>query len=279
MQSVQAKVYTKAPGARDEPACRVRPDHRATGGADRVYGSMNIIRMAIQMTEAVSAYRARVRRFYYGVVLLAYGCPKCKGRLVMEREGSCRCGSCGHEFDPTTTFQRCLECGGRLKVEVRRYRCTQCGQIATSRFLFDGLVFDAEYFRTKMAESRTRRLQEKNLRQERISESRSLPAAPEPIDLSTIQGLLQALNGLTAGVELQIAVPDRARFDLSRYESHVRAQLRPYPVDFDEIPPLREDRRLDRIWRFIAIIFMAHAGLIEIHQDGLEIQVMRHETH
>jgi len=244
-----------------------------------VFGSMNIIRMAVQMTEAVAAYRARVRRFYYAVLLLAYGCPKCHGHLAMEREGACRCQNCGHGFDPTLAFQRCLECGGSLKVEIRRYRCTQCGQIATSRFLFDGRVFDAEYFRKKMAESRTRRLQEKNLRQSQVLETRSPPAAPEPIDLSTIQGLLQALNGLTAGVELQMAIPDRARFDLSRYESHVQAHLRPYPVDFDEIPPLSEDSRLDRIWRFIAIIFMAHAGLIEIRQDGLEIQVMQHEAH
>jgi DNA-directed RNA polymerase subunit RPC12/RpoP len=244
-----------------------------------VFGSMNIIRMAIQMTEAVATYQARVRRFYYAVVLLAYGCPKCNGHLTMEREGSCRCQNCGHGFDPTTTFQRCLECGGRLKVEVRRYRCRQCGQIATSRFLFDGLVFDAEYFRRKMAESRTRRLQEKNLRQERIPESRSLPAEPEPIDLSTVQGLLQALNGLTAGVELEVAIPDRARFDLSRYESHIQAHLHAYPIGFDEIPPLSDDVRLDRIWRFVAIIFMAHAGLIKIEQEGPEILVMHCEAH
>ena len=36
---------------------------------------------------------------------------------------------------------------------VRRYQCGQCGAEIRSRFLFDGLVFDAEYFRQKMAES------------------------------------------------------------------------------------------------------------------------------
>jgi hypothetical protein len=57
----------------------------------------------------------------------------------------------------TPAFQRCDACGGELAVAIRRYRCRQCGADATLRFLFDGLVFDAEYFRQKMYECRSRK--------------------------------------------------------------------------------------------------------------------------
>ena len=40
------------------------------------------------------------------------------------------------------------------------------------------------------------------------------------------------------------------------------------PLSLEDIPPLSEDARNDRIWRFIALIFLAHAGVIDIWQDG-----------
>ena len=42
--------------------------------------------------------------------------------------------------------------------------------------------------------------------------------------------------------------------------------------------PHQDNRRLDRIRRFITIIFMAHAGAVELHQDGAEITVIRCAT-
>jgi hypothetical protein len=74
-------------------------------------------------------------------------------------------------------------------------------------------------------------------------------------------------------------LPLATGFDLSRYETHLEAHIGPIEMSFDDLPPLEEDARLDRIWRFIAIIFMAHAGLIEITRDAGAIMVMRkHET-
>ena len=32
------------------------------------------------------------------------------------------------------------------------------------------------------------------------------------------------------------------------------------------------------IWRFIAVIFLAHAGVLDVMQHGQEILVMKHET-
>jgi len=56
-----------------------------------------------------------------------------------------------------------------------------------------------------------------------------------------------------------------------------RAHIERFPVSLDDLPPLIENRRLDRIWRFIAIIFLAHAGLAEVWQDGKDIMVMQRE--
>ena len=55
--------------------------------------------------------------------------------------------------------------------------------------------------------------------------------------------------------------------------------IRDFPVSLDEIPPLSEENvRKDRIWRFIALIFLPHAGIVDLLQDGQDILVMKHET-
>lgn len=239
---------------------------------------MNIISMAFRVTEAVTVYTDRVRQFFYEAMLLAHACPRCEGKLAMVAEGRCRCGTCGHVLDPTIVFQRCSDCGGTPKIEIRRYRCSQCGSDVASRFLFDGLVFDAQYFREKMAEHRERKCEQRARLQTQLIESRSPALDACAADLDAVPGLAEALNNLVAGVQPGILRHDYEGFDLSRYEGHVQAHLEPYPIMFDEIPPLSDDARLDRVWRFIAVIFMAHAGLIEIQQEGLEIMVMHREA-
>ncbi len=86
------------------------------------------------------------------------------------------------------------------------------------------------------------------------------------------------LDGLSGAVEPPCQWQPRDGFDLQRYQSHLQAQIGPIALPLDEIPPLNEDARLDRIWRFIAIIFMAHAGLIHAWQDGQTIMVIKRET-
>lgn len=44
------------------------------------------------------------------------------------------------------------------------------------------------------------------------------------------------------------------------------------------IPPLQDDVRLDRVWRFVAAVFLAHAGLIAIEQLGSHVMVSQYET-
>jgi len=45
-----------------------------------------------------------------------------------------------------------------------------------------------------------------------------------------------------------------------------------------DIPPLSENLRKDLIWRFIAVIFLDHAGIVDVIQEGQKIKVMQHET-
>jgi hypothetical protein len=234
--------------------------------------------MACELAEAVETFRVKARGFFYRVTLIGHRCPRCNGSLEMVSEGKCQCVSCGKGFDPTVAFQRCLACGGVPVVRVRRYQCRDCGADIESRFLFDGLVFDADYFRTKMAESRQRKQQQRERVRQMLAQSRSGDLALEHADLSSVPGLLEALNALTAGLDDDVAAEWRGQFDLRLYESYVRSHLRDHPVNLAGMPPLHENLRKDLIWRFIAVIFLAHVGEVEIWQDGQEIMVMKHEA-
>jgi rubredoxin len=239
---------------------------------------MDIIRQAFRLMEVITGFAGRVRKLYYAVVLLGHSCPKCGDRLIMIDEGQCQCRSCGHEFDPTIAFQQCSICSGKPVLRVRRYQCRQCGADVASRFFFDGLVFNKEYFRDKMTESRMRKKEQRECVRKMLADSRSGALIPPAAELSSVPGLVEALNGLTLGMDAPLPWRPEAGFDLKRYESHVQAYIRDFPVSLEEIPPLEKNARKDRIWRFIAIIFLAHFGLIDIWQDGQEIMVMKHET-
>jgi len=106
--------------------------------------------------------------------------------------------------------------------------------------------------------------------------SADLPLAP--VDLDAMPGLVDALNGLTAGLEADVAVAHRDHFDLKRYERHIQAHIQDFPVNLLDIPPLSEDARKDLIWRFIAVIFLAHTGFVDIWQDEQDIMVIKHEA-
>jgi hypothetical protein len=239
---------------------------------------MNIVNMALRLATAVARYSVQARQFFYEAVLFEHRCPRCNGALAMIGESRCRCSACGYVLDPTSTFQRCSGCGGTPKIQVRHYRCSQCGGGIEARFLFDGLVFDAEYFRQKMAEHRTRQAEQSEHAREIAVLNRSGPLESEPADLDSVPGLVQALNDLTEVAEIGFPYPLQSGFNLSRYQSHIRAQLQTIPILFDRIPPLENDVRKDRIWRFVALIFMAHAGVIDLRQQGQDIQVIQCET-
>jgi len=239
---------------------------------------MDIIGMAVHLTAAVARYSRRARRFYFEVMLSDHACPQCQSRLGMVGESRCRCSSCGYVFDPTVTFQRCSTCGGVPSLRVRRYQCSECGADVPSRFVFEGMVFNVEYFRRKMAESRQRKQERQERIRRTVAENRSPAVEASPVDLEGIPGLVEALNSLTAGVDPRVLEPLRQRFDLGRYQRHLQAHIGLIEVCFNDLPPLEKNSRKDRIWRFVALIFMAHTGLIEVRQEGQTIMVSQSET-
>ncbi|MCK4342374.1 MAG: hypothetical protein KAY37_11705 [Phycisphaerae bacterium] len=161
-----------------------------------------IIRLAFELTQAVDGLMARTRAFYYEVMLSGHSCPRCGGALRMLGEGRCRCIDCAHECDPTITYQRCSVCEGHLRLRVCRYVCRRCGRDVHSRFLFDTRVFDREYFRERMAESRERKRAEQASVPPIMIARRSEELQPAPAHLAAVPGLSEALDGLVNTPEL-----------------------------------------------------------------------------
>ena len=248
-------------------------------GPDARAGNIDIITLAFTLTEAVKALVEHARHFCYEVMLSGYACQRCGGTLEMIAESRCRCRGCGFEFDPTLTFQRCSGCGGKLRLRITRYQCRSCQRDMPSRFTYDGPVFDPEYFRQRMAESRQRKAERSEQLQQRLQESRSPPLDTPAAELESIPGLMAALDDLVGVEDVAAWLPLCKGFDLNRYQEHVRDHVRRRPVDFDDIPALEGNTRLDRVWRFVAVVFMAHSGLIDIEQEGRTIMLrLKDET-
>jgi hypothetical protein len=140
------------------------------------------------------------------------------------------------------------------------------------------LIFNADYFRQKVAESRERKKEQRERVRQILAECRSSDLPLEGIQLETVPGLMEALNGLTLGIDEAVKIELRDVFDLERYEMHLRNHLRDSPLSLGQIPPLIENARQDLIWRFVAAIFLAHAGIVDIWQDGQDVMVIKHEV-
>ncbi|RKY10025.1 MAG: hypothetical protein DRP56_01815 [Planctomycetota bacterium] len=126
-----------------------------------------------------------------------------------------------------------------------------------------------------MAESRKRREQKRQEVRQMLAESRSDALELDSFDLNSVPDLVEALNQLT-NVSESLNIDTKTGFDLKRYEQHIQDHLRDYSINLTDIPPLSENLRRDLIWRFIAVIFLAHAGIIDIRQESSNIMVTKH---
>ena len=246
---------------------------------ERPRANASMIELVQHLLAAVAELMERARTLFYAVMLSGHACPGCGGRLAMIREGHCRCAGCAREFDPTIAFQECSACGGRLRVRIRRYECHLCGAPVRSHFLFDGLVFDAAYFRDKMAEHRKRKRAQRERVRQMLAANRSPIAEIGPAELEEFAALQAALDEMTRSVESPAAATKASEFDLHRYERHVEAQCRGCVIALTDIPPLIKDPHRDVIYRFIALIFLAHTGVVRVWQEGRDILVTHRETH
>lgn len=273
LQGMSKEVHTEESRARAAIMTGESQQDRCVNGFGR-----ELIEMGFQLVDRTTQFVARVRLFYYQVALSSHRCTACDGALAMIADSRARCGNCHIEVDPTVVFQRCGDCGGPLRLRIRRYQCAACGADASSRYVFDGLIFDREYFRRRMEEHRERKREQLDRIRAILSNTRSPNVLIGGIDLRLASGLTEALDGLVQASEPTLAWLPRWSFDLNRYEEHVRSHVGTIALTLDELPPLNNESRLDRIWRFVAIVFLAHAGVIATWQDGPDVMVIQSET-
>jgi len=103
----------------------------------------------------------------------------------------------------------------------------------------------------------------------------------DPPQLDVIPGLAEALDGFVGSpipVELLRAFIRNGEYDLDRYQQHILAHVGTFTCDFEDVPALVENQRQDRIFRFIAMIFLSHTGRLHLWQEADRIRVRKRET-
>jgi len=153
-----------------------------------------------------------------------------------------------------------------------------------SVFAVEARVLDTAYFREMMRESRRRRRQKREAVQRMLAETRSGPLAIQD------EPSLADVPGLEAGLDEFVRVPlartqeeTRAAappaFEMECYRARIRELVGGCVVHFEGVGPLIADLRLDRIRRFITIVFMQQFGEVTLRQEGDgDILIMENET-
>jgi hypothetical protein len=230
--------------------------------------------------EYVENYRTRVKAFYFEVLLSQNRCPKCGGPLYMAGQSECSC-ACGHRFDPTLAFQVSPCCMKILTRKTFHYACSGCHKIVPSRFIFDERLFDAEYFREMMQESRRRAMVKKEEVRRLLAESRSgkLTLTNDP-DFDAIPELFKDLDLFIQNNAYQFsygAFDLKSGFDMTPYRTHILSMLSQSPVRFSSISPIPGDNRLEKVRRFITLIFMDNDREVNIQQHGNDLLIWRRQ--
>jgi hypothetical protein len=231
--------------------------------------------------QRVHSFKERAREFYFAVVLSCHECPTCgSARLRMTGYGRCSCVD-GHLFDPTEAFQMSECCQAPLVQRMLHYECSTCRGVVPSRFLFDERLFDAEYFREMMQNSRERARQKREAIRLLLigARSRTLELAELP-GLDEVPGLAEALDSFICSVPTasvyEFAGDDV--FEMDRYWQSILKCIDGVTVWFDALPALSADIRTDRVRRFVTLVYMDHEGVVDLDQRGERIVVRKHEA-
>jgi len=158
----------------------------------------------------------------------------------------------------------------------------RCGEQVVSKFLFQERLFDAQYFCEKMSESRQRKRRRREAMQRLLAASRSLDVTiteyPGNADLDSLAEILDTFVGHEEMGDADTFL-GRDSFKMDAYRSMILASLHGKIVRFDTLPPVCPDLRLDRIRRFITLLFMEQAREVWLEQREHGILVMPYETH
>ena len=251
----------------------------STSANQELYTPNPLLRDINKILDYMEDYRIRVKEFYFEVLLSQYCCPKCGGPLRMVGQSECSC-LCGHRFDPTLAFQVSLCCMKTLTRKTFHYVCSSCHKIVPSRFIFDERLFDAEYFREMMQDSRRRAMVKKEEIRRILAESRSggLMLMDEP-QFDAIPELFNDLDMFVQNNAYQLydeAFDLKTGFDMTPYRTQILSLLSQSPVRFSHVSPILGDNRRDRVRRFITLIFMDNDREICLQQQGDDLLIQRH---
>jgi len=234
----------------------------------------------VRIQNRVLAYTGHARAFYFELLMAIYLCPSCGGRMRIASPGRWTC-ECGATLDPTITFQRSHCCDGRLVFRRTHYACTHCGRAVRSAFLFDERMIDARYFREKMSECRERKRRRREDLRLLLAASRSdALVLTEGPDAHRLHDLIVALDEFVCPVQTRErqALPEDAAYRMEDYRRVILSCVAGAKIRFDAFPAVAENDRIDRIRRFITLVFMEQFREVRLDQHGEEILVMPYEA-
>jgi len=231
-----------------------------------------------QVLFRMNGFKKLAKEFYFDVILSVHQCSDCGGRIWMSGKSECTCG-CGKVFDPTLVFQQSPCCGVKLVRKTLHYVCSRCQRTVPSTFLFDERLFDKAYFREMVRVSRARARKRRGEIRRLLAGSRSeaLTLMEEPC-LESIPGLIQDLNDFIQGNGTEACdfnFDSNPCFRMNDYRKHILSVLGWDSLLFSDIAPLIDDRRRDRIWRFVTIIFMQNDREVMLTQYGNDFLIER----
>jgi hypothetical protein len=135
---------------------------------------------------------------------------------------------------------------------------------------------DSTYFVEKMREAR-RRKKERRERMLALIPRRQCWEEPEVLEAeggeadTFLSTLLAETRDVPAATQIWLQwLAKRPEFDLKDAEEHLLRHVTTEGVDIRALPPLVENPKLDIIFKFVAAIFLRHAGLIHLDQPDPE---------
>jgi len=235
-----------------------------------------LITPMLGVNERIKQYRNRARAFFHEVVLLTFACPVCERSLTMISASRAKCNGCGQELDPTTTFQRSTCCDSALRLARQHYVCTSCRTVVPSHFLFVERVFDSNYFRQRMAESRERtRRRREELRRLMLREQSGQLGLTDVPSIDAVGELFAQLNAFVGVPEVSLdTFCENDGVSLEAYRESLRFAMAGCMRRFNAFPSLHANPRTDRVRRFVALVYMEHDREVVLHQRDNDILVI-----
>ena len=148
---------------------------------------------------------------------------------------------------------------------------------------WNAVAFDSDYFAEKMREARKRK-QEAEERNRCLVPNRdriqTLTSDIDDKDFEIIDQLFgDSSNGFGMSKDLLLAFYKRPEFHLELHKQAILAALQENEILFDDLPEVVVDnRRLNRIFNFITVIFLQHYRLIAVRQTQADSRIWIRST-